>query len=119
MTKVRLACVGLAATALLLVEALPALGRAEAATAVSVTASEFGFQLSKRTAKRGTVVFTVVNDGQVAHDFRIAGKKTAQIAPGATAKLSVRLAKPGRYAFTCTIAGHAASGMKGTFTIRR
>jgi uncharacterized cupredoxin-like copper-binding protein len=117
MKRFRLAAVGVVAAAMLLAQALPALGQTNGAS-VSVTASDFSFKLSKRSVTKGTVVFTVMNHGQLPHDFKIAGKKTAQIQPGATAKLTVKFAKAGRYAFSCTVSGHAASGMKGTLIVR-
>jgi uncharacterized cupredoxin-like copper-binding protein len=30
----------------------------------------------------------------------------------------VTFAKKGRYPYSCTVPGHAAAGMKGTFTVR-
>jgi uncharacterized cupredoxin-like copper-binding protein len=49
--------------------------------------------------------------------FNIAGKKTPVIQPGATTKLTVRIAKVGRCKYLCTVPGHAAAGMRGTFII--
>ena len=117
MKRVRHLAVGVAAAALLGAQALPALGH-PAAASVSVTASDFSFKLSKRAVPKGSVTFAITNQGQLPHDFKIAGKKTAQIQPGGTAKLTVKFAKAGRYAFSCTVAGHATSGMKGTLTVR-
>ena len=57
--------------------------------------------------------FTVTNKGKLKHDFKIAGKKTLLIAPGATRTLTVIFSKTGRYPFMCTRAGHAIAGMKG------
>ena len=88
-----------------------------AATKVTVAASEFKFVLSKKTAPAGTVTFVLRNKGKVAHDFKIAGKKTKTIAPGKTATLKVVL-KKGKYAYLCTLPGHAAAGMKGTFVVK-
>ena len=101
------------------VVAAPALGsRTHAsATAVTVTASEFKFKLSKTSVPHGSVTFTVVNKGKLAHDFKISGKKTALINPGKSAKLTVTL-KAGKAAYLCTVAGHAAAGMKGTLTVK-
>lgn len=102
--------------AVLGVAAAPALGaRTHAAAAsVTVTATEFKFKLSKLSAPHGKVTFTLVNKGKLAHDFKIAGKKTALIAPGKSTKLTVTLAK-GTFKYLCTVAGHAAAGMKGSF----
>ena len=91
------------------------------ATAVSVTAgkpSEFRFTLSKKVVPKGSVTFKVVNRGTVTHNFRIAGKKTRLIAKGKSATLTVSFPKAGKYAFLCTVRGHAAAGMKGVLTVR-
>jgi uncharacterized cupredoxin-like copper-binding protein len=88
-------------------------------TTVQVKAGEFFFKLSKSSiAKPGTVVFAVKNAGHLAHDFKIAGKKTALIQPGKSATLKVKFAKAGKYAYLCTVPGHASAGMKGRFTVR-
>jgi uncharacterized cupredoxin-like copper-binding protein/cytochrome c551/c552 len=86
---------------------------AVATTKVTVTATEFKFKLSRANVPTGTVVFTVVNRGKIAHDFKILGKKTPTIAPGKSAKLTVRFTKRGRFAYLCTLPGHARAGMKG------
>lgn len=92
-----------------------------ATTTVAVTAgkpSEFRFTLSTRTILTGTAVFKVANKGRVAHDFKIAGKKTPRLARGKAATLRVLVAKPGRYRFLCTLPGHAAAGMKGVLVVK-
>ncbi len=92
-----------------------------AATPVTVTAgkpSEFRYTLSKRTVAKGAVTFTVINRGKVRHDFRILGKKTKSLAAGKRQKLSVTFRKAGKYAYLCTLPGHAAAGMKGTLTVK-
>jgi nitrite reductase (NO-forming) len=101
------------------VVAAPALGsRTHAtATAVTVTATEFHFKLSKISVPHGSVTFTVVNKGHISHDFKIGGKKTPLIKPGKSAKLTVTL-KAGKVAYLCTVPGHAASGMKGKLTVK-
>ena len=107
---------GLLATAAL-VAGIVAPGKASSAatTKVRVSASEFKYVLSKKAAPTGTVVFTLVNKGKLAHDFKIAGKKTAIVAPGKSATLRVKIAKKGRFGYLCTVPGHAAAGMKGVF----
>lgn len=84
---------------------------------VNVTASEFKFVLSKKTAKRGVVVFRVTNAGAIQHDFKISGRKTRLLSHGQTATLRVTFLRKGHYAYQCTVPGHAAAGMKGVFTI--
>ncbi|MCW2976186.1 MAG: blue (type 1) copper domain protein [Actinomycetia bacterium] len=113
---------GLRLTALVVVAFLAAVlgGSALAArdsASVTVKMSEFKFVLSAASAHPGAVVFTVTNKGKLPHDFKIGGKKTALVSPGKTAKLSVTL-KAGKYPYLCTVAGHAAAGMKGTFTVK-
>ena len=93
----------------------------QSASTVTVTAgkpSELAFTLSKKTAAKGVVTFTVTNKGKLSHDFKIAGKKTALIKPGKTTPLKVTFAKAGKYSFLCTVPGHAAAGMKGVLTIK-
>jgi uncharacterized cupredoxin-like copper-binding protein len=86
-------------------------------TTVTVTATEFKFKLSKASVPAGSVTFNVVNKGKLGHDFKIGGKKTPVIAAGKSAKLTVTL-KKGKQAYLCTVAGHAAAGMKGTLTVK-
>ncbi|HEY2373716.1 MAG TPA: plastocyanin/azurin family copper-binding protein [Gaiellaceae bacterium] len=87
-----------------------------AGAAVTVTATEFHFKLSKTSVPHGTVTFTLKNAGTIGHDFKIGGKKTAVIGPKKTAKLTVTL-KAGKAAYSCTVPGHAAAGMKGTLKV--
>jgi uncharacterized cupredoxin-like copper-binding protein len=89
---------------------------AKAAT-ITVTATEFKFKLSKTSAPKGSVTFKVVNKGKTIHDYKINGKKTPSIAPGKSASLTVKFAKAGKFPYLCTIPGHAAAGMKGSFTV--
>ncbi len=105
-----------------LVTAVSAFARASATTAVAVTAGkpgEFNFTVSKKVLKKGTTgVFKVVNRGGIKHDFKIAGKRTPQLATGKTATLSIFFKKAGKYPYLCTLPGHAAGGMKGVITVK-
>ena len=114
-----LVVVGAAGLATGFADAHPAASQAaNATTKITVAASEFKFVFSKRSIpKVGTVVFTVVNKGKITHDFKINGKKTPNISPGKSAKLTVKFTKKGHFAYSCTIPGHAAAGMKGTFSV--
>jgi uncharacterized cupredoxin-like copper-binding protein len=114
--------------AVLTIAALGAAGIAVAGTTASthktkpvtitVVAKDFSFTLSKRTVPVGsTVVFKVVNRGKIGHNFKIAGKTTKLIAPGKSATLTVKFAKKGKYAYLCTVPGHARLGMKGVFGV--
>ena len=87
-----------------------------ATTAVTVIATEFKFTLSRATAPHGAVVFTLLNRGKIAHDFWISGKTTPLVLPGKSARLTVAL-NAGKFSYVCTVPGHAAAGMKGTFTV--
>src|SRR5258708_34843610 len=56
------------------------------ATAVTVTATEFHFKLSKTSVPHGSVTFTLGNKGKLGHDFKIGGKETVLVEPGKTAE---------------------------------
>jgi uncharacterized cupredoxin-like copper-binding protein len=85
---------------------------------VNVAASEFKFVLNKKSAGRGVVIFKVTNVGAVEHNFQNSGRKTTMLSHGQSATLRVTLLRKGAYAYKCTVAGHAAAGMKGVFTIK-
>jgi uncharacterized cupredoxin-like copper-binding protein len=89
-----------------------------ATTTIKVSAGEFFFKFSKASlTKPGTVVFVVKNVGHLAHDLKIGGKKTPLIQPGKSASLKVVFKKKGRFTYLCTVPGHAAQGMQGTFVV--
>ena len=115
-----------------LVAALPAFATTKAASIkVSITKTkEFAFTLSPKSAAHGVITFTITNGGNLPHDFQLCskpssspsatsctGKKTALISPGASAKLTVTVAKAGSYQYLCTVSGHAAAGMRGLLKI--
>ncbi len=84
------------------------------ATTVKVTAKEYKFILSRKSAPHGRVTFKVTNKGVLKHDFKIAGKKTITLKHGKSAQFTVRL-KKGKHPYLCTIDSHARFGMKGVF----
>ena len=85
---------------------------------IAVTAKEWSFNLSKRTVPVGTtVVFKVTNKGKIGHNFVIAGKKTPLLNPGKSASITVKFTKKGKFAYQCSVPGHARLGMKGTFGV--
>jgi outer membrane protein assembly factor BamB/plastocyanin len=96
----------------------PPVATPTAGTTVQVQGGEFFFRLSSKSlAKPGKVTFVFKNVGHVAHDFKINGKVTPLVQPGATAKLVVTFSKKGAYPYLCTVEGHAAAGMKGVLTV--
>jgi uncharacterized cupredoxin-like copper-binding protein len=84
-------------------------------TTVKVTIKSFRFQLSKHSATHGKVKFVVTNKDSTKHDFKIAGKKTPLLGKGKTGSFTVTLKKGKKYSYICTVPGHAAAGMKGSF----
>jgi uncharacterized cupredoxin-like copper-binding protein len=86
-------------------------------TNVTVHMGEYYFTLSQTTAPVGTVVFTVVNDGDVQHDFSIGGKTTPLMNHGQTATLTVNFTEAKNYYYFCSVGEHAVYGMSGAFTV--
>jgi plastocyanin len=85
---------------------------------INVTASEWKFKLSKTSVPVGTtVVFKVTNKGKIGHNFVIAGKKTKLLNPGKSQSITVKFTKKGKFAYDCSVTGHAALGMKGVFGV--
>jgi uncharacterized cupredoxin-like copper-binding protein len=117
MIKFRVALVGLVAAVATAAVALPAMAHQSRATStINVTAGDLWFKLSAKSAPAGSVTFKVTNSGQLQHDFKIGGKKTPLLSHGKSATLTVTL-KKGSYPYLCTVPGHAAGGMKGTFKV--
>jgi uncharacterized cupredoxin-like copper-binding protein len=88
-----------------------------AKTSIGVTGKEFKFRLTATTARHGSITFRLTNRGTLKHDFKIDGKKTPLISPGKSASITVSLAR-GSWKYLCTVKGHAAAGMRGTFRVR-
>ena len=103
---------------LALVVAFPAAASQSASTTVAVGMTEMKFTFSKKVVPAGTVTLKLTNKGFLPHDIKIAGKKSPRIAAKKTGVLKVIL-KPGKYAYLCTVPGHAAAGMKGTLTVTK
>jgi uncharacterized cupredoxin-like copper-binding protein len=123
MRKLRTGLVALAAlvTLVTVVSAVTAGPSTQVATTVTVSAgkpTEFAFKLSKATIPTGVVHFKVTNNGAIAHDFKIAGKKTKVLAPGQSQTITVTFKKAGSFRYLCTVTGHAAAGMKGVIKVR-
>ncbi len=86
-----------------------------ATTKVTVGMVEYRFKLSTKTVHKGTVVFTVINEGQVPHTFEIQRlhKITPLLQPRQRYTLRVKFTKPGRYYYLCPVDNHVLYGMTG------
>jgi len=89
-------------------------------TTVTVKMTEYHFQLSVKSVRTGTVVFKVVNKGQLPHTFEIQRlqKVTPLVAPGHSATLKVRFRKAGTYYYLCTVGAHVQYGMAGNLRVK-
>jgi uncharacterized cupredoxin-like copper-binding protein len=95
-----------------------------AGSGATVTAKEVEYSITPTpaTIKAGSVTITAMNAGATTHQLTIEGngiseKGTSNIAPGASANLTVDL-KPGTYTLYCAIPGHEAAGMKTTIIVQ-
>ena len=89
---------------------------------LSLSEREFRITPSIPTvARTGTIAITVRNRGTVTHAFAIEGPsglvRTADIAPGGSATLTIAIHRAGRYAFFCPIDGHIRLGMHGVLIV--
>jgi hypothetical protein len=98
---------------------------AQPATAVGVGEREWRITLYRSKVPTGRVAFNVRNFGEDGHDLavrtasgRVLGA-IGEVSPGDTARLSVRLRKPGRYRVFCTLEGHEAKGMRALLRVKR
>ena len=109
-----------AVATLLVAAALPA---STPRARVQVVAREFSLALSRPQLRAGRVTIELANFGEDVHDLRLrrrGGSRTyaiGEVAPGARAELSTRLA-PGRYVLWCSIADHRARGMQTVLVVR-
>jgi plastocyanin len=89
-------------------------------TNVRVVMTEYSFTLSKNVVPRGKVVFTVINKGDLGHDFVIGAlkKKTPVLQAGGKRTLVVTFTKPGRFLYVCAVGEHFFHGMKGYLRVR-
>src|SRR4051794_11290758 len=93
-----------------------------AGAAMTIRESEFKLDPANPTVKAGTVTFKAVNSGTIPHALEVEGQglevKTANIQPGQTQTLRVKLDKPGTYQMYCPVDAHKAQGMKGEVTVQ-
>jgi plastocyanin len=90
-------------------------------TRVTVKMYEYRFALSVRKVRAGTVIFSIVNKGQLAHDFAVEKlqKTSALVQPGGHTTMRVTFRKPGSYYYLCTVGAHVQYGMHGNLTVTK
>ena len=102
---------------------LAAANAAHAATVqhVTVKMTEYRFRLSTTRVHPGTVVFTVINKGQIPHDFSIQklDKVSSLVQPGHKTTLRVTFKRTGTYYYLCTVGAHVQYGMYGNLHVKR
>jgi uncharacterized cupredoxin-like copper-binding protein len=88
---------------------------APAGARVTVRMIEYRFLLSVKKVRTGTVVFAVINKGELPHIFEIPRlhKVTPLLQPGQRSTLRVRFRKKGRYYYICPVGAHVQFGMAG------
>jgi plastocyanin len=115
--------VGIAAVVAATATSAPARPRAAHATVTRVTVKmyEYRFALSLRKVRAGTVIFSIVNKGQLAHDFAIEKlqKASALVQPGGHTTMRVTFRKAGTYYYLCTVGAHVQYGMHGNLTVTK
>lgn len=110
-----------AAALCVLAAAAPSLSaRAATVQRVTVKMTEYHFRLSTNTVHRGTVVFTIVNKGQLQHDFSIQKlqKVSPLVQPGGKATMRVTFKRAGTYYYLCTVGAHVQYGMFGNLHVK-
>jgi plastocyanin len=105
--------------------ALAAPATAAAPARLLVGAKEFRFTLSRTTIKAGPAIIQLQNFGEDDHNLRlkrIGGTRTYGIKTvppgGKVGELETRLAA-GKYRLWCSLADHAARGMRTTLVVKK
>jgi plastocyanin len=90
-------------------------------SSVRMSATDFKFTPDNPSVDKGTVKFTLTNDGKSPHALEVEGpsgeKKTPVIQAGKRATLEVDLNEDGTYTFYCPVGNHEQMGMKGEIKV--
>jgi uncharacterized cupredoxin-like copper-binding protein len=87
---------------------------------ITVSLREYSFTFSRKSVPKGsTVVFTVINKGAIGHNMDLVGtgKRTAILAPGKSAKLTVKFLKRKTIQVVCDVPRHIQLGMVASFKV--
>lgn len=110
---------------------------AQADQTIEIVASDAPFRFEPddvKVAAGDTVLFELVNDGEVEHEFvlleeptqGVAGghehgaadpNATPRVEPGDSHQLAWMFTEPGRYVYECHVDAHHLTGMRGTVTV--
>ncbi len=89
-------------------------------TTVKSTLTNYKIKLKKKSAKRGTVTFKIVNKRGY-HNLCVRGKgikKCSKKISKGKMTFRVKFKKKGRYILYCSVGNHEKLGMKTRFTVR-
>jgi plastocyanin len=94
--------------------------RAASVQHVTVRMTEYRFRLSMNTVHKGTIVFTIVNKGQLPHTFAIQKlqRVSSLVQPGQSTTMRVTFRKTGTYYYLCTVGAHVQYGMFGNLHVK-
>jgi plastocyanin len=94
--------------------------RAASVQRVTVRMTEYRFRLSTNTVRKGTVVFTILNKGQLPHTFAIRKlqKVSSLVQPGRSTTMRAVFRKTGTYYYLCTVGAHEQYGMFGNLRVK-
>ena len=111
--------VAVLATAVAALLAAPAFARPALTHQVNVTVTNGSCVLGNKSVshRNTTIVFSIINNGTVAHGFDIWRVKSGLIKPHQQRTLKVNFGRPGSYPYAC-VAPHSTV-KKGVFTIRK
>lgn len=86
-----------------------------------VVLKDFKLEPGSVTAKAGSVIFALKNEGRVTHAFQVEGNGVEAKAPnvGQNKTIEWQTSLPaGTYTISCRISNHAERGMKGTLVVQ-
>lgn len=85
---------------------------------ITVGAYDIRFDVKTIKASPGALTVTLVEHGALSHTFKIAGKSPELKVGSSKGRDTATFNLPkGTYSFECTVAGHAAQGMKGKIEV--
>jgi plastocyanin len=89
------------------------------AEAIAVQAKNYAFSPDHLTVRKGQEVALQLVSEDSGHDFAVDGLgRVADVGGGEHDTERLRIDKPGRYTFFCTIPGHRDAGMEGTIVVK-